>query len=113
MEAFTERKYNGSSIPVRVYATRGLEEQGRFALEHAWKIIDLFSETFGHVYPIPKADMLAVHDFAQGAMENWGLITYRALDVLFDPEKSDEARKNRIAYVVAHELAHQWFGNLG
>lgn len=113
IEAFTTRKYNGSPIPVRVYATRGLEGQGRFALEHAHKIIDLFSETFGTDYPIPKADLLAVHDFAQGAMENWGLVTYRTLDVLYDPEKSDAARQNRIAYVVAHELAHQWFGNLG
>lgn len=112
IETFSEREYNGAPIPVRVYATRGLEDQGHFALDHAYKIIDLFSKTFGSDYPIPKADMLAVHDFAQGAMENWGLITYRAIDVLYDPEKSDAARQNRIAYVVAHELAHQWFGNL-
>ena len=113
MEAFTKRKYNGSTIPVRVYATRGLEDQGKYALELAHQIVDLFSETFGNDYPIPKADLLAVHDFSQNAMENWGLITYRTSAVLFDPEKSDVARKTRIAYTVAHELAHQWFGNLG
>ena len=112
VEAFTERKYNGKNLPVRVYTTRGLEEQGRFALEHAHKIVDLFSETFGIDYPLPKSDLLAVHEFAMGAMENWGLVTYRTTAVLFDEEKSDAAFKNRVAYVVAHELAHQWFGNL-
>lgn len=112
VEAHTERKYNGKNIPVRVYSTRGLEEQGRFALEHAHKILDYFSDIFGIEYPLPKSDLLAVHEFAMGAMENWGLVTYRTTAVLFDEEKSDARFKNRVAYVVAHELAHQWFGNL-
>ncbi|ETN42976.1 uncharacterized protein HMPREF1541_02134 [Cyphellophora europaea CBS 101466] len=112
VEAHTERKYNGKSIPVRVYATRGLEDQGRFALDHAHKILDYFSDIFGIEYPLPKSDLLAVHEFAMGAMENWGLVTYRTTAVLFDDEKSDARFKNRVAYVVAHELAHQWFGNL-
>ncbi|KAJ4502159.1 hypothetical protein HRR81_004501 [Exophiala dermatitidis] len=112
VEAFTERKYNGKNLPVRVYTTRGLKEQGNFALEHAHKTIDYFSEVFGFDYPLPKSDLLAVHEFAMGAMENWGLVTYRTTAVLFDEEKSDARFKNRVAYVVAHELAHQWFGNL-
>ncbi|KAH9907781.1 peptidase family M1-domain-containing protein [Xylariomycetidae sp. FL2044] len=112
VEAFTERRYNGKQIPVRVYTTRGLKEQGRFALEHAPKTIDLFSESFGVDYPLPKSDLLAVHEFTHGAMENWGLVTYRTTAVLFDEKTSDARYKNRIAYVVAHELAHQWFGNL-
>ncbi|KAI2624565.1 peptidase family M1-domain-containing protein [Hypomontagnella submonticulosa] len=112
VEAFTERKYNGKQIPVRVYTTRGLKEQGRFALEHAPKTIDLFSESFGIDYPLPKSDLLAVHEFTHGAMENWGLVTYRTTAVLFDEKTSDARYKNRVAYVVAHELAHQWFGNL-
>jgi len=112
VEAYTERKYHGKSLPVRVYTTRGLEEQGRFALEHAHKTIDYFSEVFGIDYPLPKSDLLAVHEFAMGAMENWGLVTYRTTAVLFDEEKSDARFQNRVAYVVAHELAHQWFGNL-
>ncbi|EXJ91650.1 glutamyl aminopeptidase [Capronia epimyces CBS 606.96] len=112
VEAFTERKYNGKNLPVRVYTTRGLKEQGRFALEHAHKTIDYFSEVFGIDYPLPKSDLLAVHEFAMGAMENWGLVTYRTTAVLFDEEKSDARFQNRVAYVVAHELAHQWFGNL-
>ncbi|KAI0136974.1 peptidase family M1 [Xylariales sp. AK1849] len=112
VEAYTERRYNGKQIPVRVYTTRGLKEQGRWALEHAPKTIDLFSESFGIDYPLPKADLLAVHEFTHGAMENWGLVTYRTTALLFDPKKSDAQFKRRIAYVVAHELAHQWFGNL-
>ncbi|KKK19129.1 hypothetical protein P175DRAFT_0501595 [Aspergillus ochraceoroseus IBT 24754] len=112
VEAMTERKYQGKSIPVRVYTTKGLKEQARFALECAHRTVDYFSEVFEIEYPLPKADLLAVHEFAMGAMENWGLVTYRTTAVLFDEGKSDTRYKNRIAYVVAHELAHQWFGNL-
>jgi aminopeptidase N len=112
VEAHTERKYNGKNIPVRVYTTRGLKEQGRFALDNCHKIVDYFSEVFQIDYPLPKVDLLAVHEFSHGAMENWGLITYRTTAVLFDPATSADSYRNRVAYVVAHELAHQWFGNL-
>ncbi|KAK3377310.1 peptidase family M1-domain-containing protein [Lasiosphaeria ovina] len=112
VEAFTDRKYNGKTIPVRVYTTRGLKEQGRWALEHAPKIIDFFSESFEIDYPLPKSDILAVHEFTHGAMENWGLVTYRMSAILLDEKLSEARFRNRIAYVVAHELAHQWFGNL-
>ena len=112
VEAFTEREYNGKKLPVRVYTTRGLKEQGRWALEHAPKIIDYFSKIFDIDYPLPKSDLLAVHEFTHGAMENWGLVTYRTTAVLFDEKTSDARYRNRVAYVVAHELAHQWFGNL-
>lgn len=112
IEAFTDRRYNGKQLPVRVYTTRGLKEQGQWALQHAPKVIDFFSEGFDIDYPLPKSDILAVHEFTHGAMENWGLVTYRMTAILFDEEKSDSRFRNRIAYVVAHELAHQWFGNL-
>jgi len=112
IEAFTDRKYNGKQIPVRVYTTRGLKEQGDWALQHAPKIIDFFSDIFGIDYPLPKSDLLAVHEFTHGAMENWGLVTYRTTAVLFDEKTSDARFRNSVAYVVAHELAHQWFGNL-
>ncbi|KAI5841250.1 peptidase family M1-domain-containing protein [Tricharina praecox] len=109
VESFTEREYEGrGKLPVRVYTTKGLAEQGRFALENACKIVDYFSEIFKIDYPLPKVDLLAVHEF----MENWGLITYRTTAVLFDEKTSDARYKTRVAYVVAHELAHQWFGNL-
>ncbi|KAG5917750.1 hypothetical protein E4U53_004167, partial [Claviceps sorghi] len=112
VEQLTDRRYNGKQIPVRVYTTRGLKEQGRWALQHAPKVIDFFSEIFDIDYPLPKSDLLAVHEFTHGAMENWGLVTYRTTQVLFDEKTSDARFKNAIAYVVAHELAHQWFGNL-
>lgn len=112
VEAFTERRYNGKQLPVRVYTTRGLKEQGRWALWHAPRIIDYFSDIFGIEYPLPKADLLAVHEFSAGAMENWGLVTYRTTAVLYDEKTSEPRYANRVAYVVAHELAHQWFGNL-
>ncbi|KAL7931725.1 peptidase family M1 domain-containing protein [Trichoderma chlorosporum] len=112
IEKLTDRKYNGKQIPVRVYTTRGLKEQGRWALEHAPKVIDFFSEIFDIDYPLPKADLLAVHEFTHNAMENWGLVTYRTTAVLFNEKTSDARFKNDVAYVVAHELAHQWFGNL-
>ncbi|PNS14472.1 hypothetical protein CAC42_3758 [Sphaceloma murrayae] len=112
IEDFTRRKYNGKNLPVRVYSTKGLINQGKLALESAHQIVDYFSEIFKIDYPLPKVDLLAVHEFSHGAMENWGLITYRTTAVLFDEKASDQKYKNRVVYVVAHELAHQWFGNL-
>ncbi len=95
-----------------IWYFRGLKAQAQFALDHASIIIDLFSSLFGIDYPLPKCDLLAVHEFSHGAMENWGLITYRTTALLFDETASDIKYKNRVAYVVAHELAHQWYGNL-
>ncbi|TQS38697.1 hypothetical protein Golomagni_00794 [Golovinomyces magnicellulatus] len=115
IEAFTKRQYGDKYLPVRVYTTRGLKSQGQFALDHAPKIVDYYSDIFGIEYPLPKCDLLAVHEFVSASphsMENWGLITYRTTALLFDEQASDSRYKNRIAYVVAHELAHQWFGNL-
>ncbi|KAK9478829.1 peptidase family M1-domain-containing protein [Lipomyces japonicus] len=105
-------EYNKFRIPVRVYATPGLENQGHFSVELAAKTIKFFEDTFDLPYPLPKMDMVAIPDFSAGAMENWGLITYRVVDLLFDEETSGAATKQRVAEVVQHELAHQWFGNL-
>jgi len=77
IEAFTEKaRYHGKRIPVRVYTTKGLIKQGQFGLENAVKIVDHFSKVFDIEYMLPKCDLLAVHEFSHGAMENWGLITY-------------------------------------
>lgn len=111
-EALTDRLYSGRRLPVRVYTTRGLKHQTQWTLQHAPKFLDYFSEIFGTDYPLPKADILAVHEFSHGAMENWGLVMYRMSAILFDEQSSEERFKDRIAYVIAHELAHQWFGNL-
>jgi puromycin-sensitive aminopeptidase len=63
-------------------------------------------------YPLPKLDMVCITEFAAGAMENWGLVTYREVDLMIDEAKASPQQKQRVAIVVAHELAHQWFGNL-
>lgn len=100
-------------VPVRVYATPDKDiEHGRFSLELAAKTLAFYEKEFDSDFPLPKMDMVAIPDFSAGAMENWGLITYRVVDVLFDEETSGASTKYRIAEVVQHELAHQWFGNL-
>jgi len=112
IEDFTKREYNGKPIPVRVYTTRGLKNQAYYALDHAPRIIDYFSEIFDIDYPLPKADLLAVHEISHGAMENWGLVTFKTTAILFDENTSSAGYKTKVAYLVAHELAHQWFGDL-
>ena len=74
--------------------------------------LDFFGEYFAAPYPLPKMDMIAVPDFSAGAMENWGLVVYRASLMLFQEGKTPVNAKQQIGYVVGHELAHQWFGNL-
>ncbi len=97
---------------VRVYTTPGKKEQGRFALEVALHTLPYFAGWFGIPYALPKLDMVALPDFASGAMENWGLVTYRETALLVDPVNSSAAARQRVAEVIDHELAHQWFGNL-
>ncbi|KFY29483.1 hypothetical protein V493_02344 [Pseudogymnoascus sp. VKM F-4281 (FW-2241)] len=100
-------------LPVRVYAPPNQDiEHGRFSLELAARTLEFYEKTFDSEFPLPKMDMVAIPDFAAGAMENWGLITYRVVDVMFDEKTSGAATKERVAEVVQHELAHQWFGNL-
>ncbi len=83
-----------------------------FALETAIRCVEYFEEYFDTPYPLPKYDQVAVPDFASGAMENWGLVTYREVALLLDPKASSQSAKEMIAEVVAHETTHQWFGNL-
>jgi puromycin-sensitive aminopeptidase len=99
-------------VRVRVYTPPGKQEMGRFALDVATKTLSYFAEYFGIHYPLPKLDMVAIADFAAGAMENWGLVTYREIALLVDEKNASVTSKQRVAYIVAHELAHQWFGNL-
>ena len=97
---------------VRVFTTPGKKEQARFALDVAIKCLDFYEDYFGIKYPLPVLDMIAIPDFAAGAMENWGAVTYRESTLLIDAERSSTANKQWVAMVIAHELAHQWFGNL-
>lgn len=99
-------------INVRVYTQVGKTSQGKFALDVAVKTLGLYKEYFAVPYSLPKLDMIAIPDFAAGAMENYGLVTYRETALLYDEKHSAAANKQRVATVVAHELAHQWFGNL-
>ncbi|KAL2136022.1 hypothetical protein VTI74DRAFT_5758 [Chaetomium olivicolor] len=104
---------NEFRVPVRVYAPPGQNiEHGRFSLNLAAKTLAFYEKVFGIEFPLPKMDQIAIPDFAQGAMENWGLVTYRVVDLLLDEKVSGAATKERVAEVVQHELAHQWFGNL-
>lgn len=96
----------------RVYATPEQRDAVKYALDIGANITDYFANYFGLQYPLPKQDMIAIPDFVSGAMEHWGLITYRETNLLYDPEKSSSSNQQRVAEVVSHELAHQWFGNL-
>ncbi|KAL7538749.1 hypothetical protein ACHAXR_008772 [Thalassiosira sp. AJA248-18] len=99
-------------VLVRVYTPPGKSDAGVFALDCATKSLDAYDDFFGIPYPLPKLDMVAIPEFAMGAMENWGLVTYREVDLLIDPTKASSNQKQRVCTVVTHELAHQWFGNL-
>ncbi|MBF1023963.1 MAG: aminopeptidase, partial [Candidatus Nanogingivalaceae bacterium] len=102
-----------SGVEVNIWATPAQSEDTLdFALDIATGSIDFYDEYFGVPYPLPKSDHVALPDFSSGAMENWGLITYRESCLLADPKLTQESSKRFIATVIAHELSHQWFGNL-
>ncbi|GKV00096.1 hypothetical protein SLEP1_g12844 [Rubroshorea leprosula] len=104
--------HTSDGVKVRVYSQFGKVNQGKFALDVAVRTLELYKEYFAVPYSLPKLDMIAIPDFAAGAMENYGLVTYRETALLYDNQHSAAANKQRVATVVAHELAHQWFGNL-
>lgn len=99
-------------IDVFMFSLQGLSEQGRFACDVAAKVLSFFSEYFDSKFPLPKMDMVSVPDFEAGAMENWGLVTYRTVLILYDEKTSSASFKQRVCYVVCHELAHQWYVNM-
>ena len=103
---------SGSGTLMRVWATTGNEERGRFALDVSLRLLDYFNDYFGIPYPLPKLDHLAIPDFAAGAMENWGCITYREPALLVDEGSSSAGTRQLVAEIVAHEMAHMWFGDL-
>ncbi|KAG5356004.1 Aminopeptidase 2 [Yarrowia sp. B02] len=99
-------------LPVRVYSTPGKAHKGKFAAEYGAKTLTYFEKIFGIDVPVEKVDLIGIPDFAIGAMENWGLITFRDAALLYDPETCSLSQKQHCAEIVMHELAHQWFGNL-
>ncbi|MFA7000312.1 MAG: M1 family metallopeptidase [Candidatus Paceibacterota bacterium] len=109
---------NGSSrrtkekVQVRVFTTPGKKHQAKFALEVAIKSLEFYNEYFDIPYPLPTLDLIAIPDFESAAMENWGAVTFRETAILVDDEHTSLSNKQWAAIVIAHELAHQWFGNL-
>lgn len=101
-----------SGTIIRAYSTPDKIDQVDFALSFAKDCLEFYDEYFGIPYPLEKCDLIALPDFASGAMENWGLITFREQCMLVDNKHTSLSNKQYVAMVVAHELAHQWFGNL-
>ncbi|XP_015127586.1 putative aminopeptidase-2 [Diachasma alloeum] len=95
-----------------VWARSEAIDEANYALQIGQRSIDYFSNLFNESYQLRKMDMVAVPDFSAGAMENWGLITYRESRLLYDPRKSSDAAQQSVASVIVHECAHMWFGNL-
>jgi aminopeptidase N len=100
------------NVSLRVATTPGKKRYGKLAMEYVKKFLRYYENYFGIKYPLKKLDLIAIPDFAAGAMENWGAITFREVALLYDPEKSSSSTKQRIAEVISHELAHMWFGDL-
>ena len=104
----------GSSdgVPIRACATPERVQYAQFALTSAEYILHYYDTYFGIKYPMPKLDMIGIPDFEAGAMENFGAITYRESDMLVDEKSAPVGSKVQVASVVAHEMAHQWFGDM-
>ena len=112
-ELHKKTAHTTSGVEVNVWATPAQSEETLdFALNIATHSIDFYDEYFGVPYPLPKSDHVALPDFSSGAMENWGLITYRESCLLADPKLTPESSKRFIATVIAHELSHQCFANM-
>ncbi|XP_007938972.1 glutamyl aminopeptidase [Orycteropus afer afer] len=101
-----------SGKPLTIYVQPEQKQTAEYALNITKSVFDYFEEYFAMEYALPKLDKIAIPDFGTGAMENWGLITYRETNLLYDPNESASSNQQRVASVVAHELVHQWFGNI-
>lgn len=98
-ESISSQTSNG--VKVSVYTAQGSTYLGEYALGVGVKVLEFYQKTFGIPFPLPKLDMIAIPDFAAGAMENWGLVTYRDTALLYDPKTSTANNKQRVAVVVA------------
>ena len=105
------KRYNSNEdVIVRVFCPKGRLSETAFALDASCRSLTASQELLRAPFPLPKCDFVPVPSFAAGAMENWGLITFRDV-LLLATEDTSEQTKQRIATVISHELAHQWFGN--
>lgn len=110
LEHLEQTTKNGTLV--RTFATRDNIGHTQFALETAVRCLEFFEDYFAIPFPLPKCDFVALPDFAAGAMENWGLITFREHALFVDPDNTSLLSKQYVAEVICHELTHQWFGNL-
>lgn len=103
-----------NGVQIRIWARPSAIDQGHgaYALNVTGPILNFFAQHYDTPYPLEKSDQIGLPDFNAGAMENWGLVTYRESALLYDPRSSSIGNKERTVTVIAHELAHQWFGNL-
>jgi len=99
-------------IPIRVCSVPGMQDLGKFAVSAAEACISFYDRYYGIKYPFGKLDLIGIPDFEAGAMENAGAITFRETALLIDDKTASVERKRGVAGVVAHEIAHQWFGDL-
>ena len=106
------RTVKGGSTDIRVIHRPGQGHLTEFALDCAAHAVGWFEEYYGIAYPGDKLDLLAIPDFAFGAMENLGCVTFREILLLIDPERANRAEQERAATVIEHEIAHMWFGDL-
>lgn len=104
--------YTKNKIQVRVFTIPGKKHQAQFALDVAIRSLEFFTDYFDIPYPMLNLDLITIQDFESAAMENWGAITFRESSILIDEDHSSLTNKQWVATTVAHEIAHQWFGNL-
>ena len=102
----------GNNVEFKIWSRKQALNSTKYASEIGPKILKHYEDYFKIPFPLPKQDMIAIPDFSAGAMENWGLITYRETALLYEPGVSSLMNKHYVALVIAHELAHQWFGDL-
>lgn len=109
---FEELKDRAGGTELRVLTTEGKRTTAAYAMDVTKKVLGYYNDYFDDPYPLPKLDQVALPGSIPGAMENWGGITYNEARLLYDPAESSFQTKRRVFGIVAHEVAHQWFGNL-
>ena len=109
---FACREGASEGVPIRICSTPDKRELTGFALEAAAQQLKFYNDYFGIKYPFGKLDIIGVPDFSAGAMENIGAITFRERLLLIDPATASIGARKRVAGIISHEIAHQWFGDL-
>ncbi|KAG5892870.1 hypothetical protein JTB14_032594 [Gonioctena quinquepunctata] len=107
-----QNKQTESGVSVSIYTSKPYVLEASYTLNTTTHLLDYYENFFGVAFPLPKLDLVALPDFESGAMENWGLITYRETAILYDSNETSISAHQWITTIIAHELAHQWFGNL-